>query len=444
MGGRRARIAMAALVVVVLAGCARQTVAPAAAPAAPPITEMRDDRDIPQPRPTEFLRTSHHLDNFGKRQARLRLDPLPPPPALDVNVIGEVPNSTWFTNRAATVTPAQLALGAGGEAPSAEDCKPWTIVAAKVGGLNPGFQIRDACGRRHILKFDRADSPVLVTAAGVIAARLFWALGYNTPDDRVVFFDLADLVVADGVKLSNDAGASRDLTFDDVVETLAPLSRCGPGGTYRGLTSAFLPGVPLGGFAYRGTRPDDPNDTIAHERRRVLRALRVFGAWLQHVDLKRDNTLDIYVDEGGRRFVRHYLVDFDACFGGFWAGRGEQRVGFTFDIDLAEAGANLLSLGLRRPAYERQGDPAHPLIGLYEAEVYDPAAWKPAYLNDYIAWCDADDARWAAAVMAHLTDAHLEAAVSAGRYPDPAAAAELLRVLRERRDKTIAWARGLP
>jgi hypothetical protein len=432
---------LAAALGAALIGCAPRTVPVAAGP---PIVEMRDDADIPRPRPTAFLRTSHHLDNFGKRQARLRLDPLPPPPALDVNAAGEVPNSTWFTNRAATVTPAEVARGAGGDAPHPERCKPWTIVAAKVGGLNPGFRIQDACGRRHLLKFDRSDAPVIATAAGAIAARLFWALGYNTPDDRVVYFDLADLLIADGVELRNDAGAGRHLTRDDLAVLLAGQPRVDPAGRYQGLTSALLPGEPLGGFAYRGTRRDDPNDTIAHERRRVLRALRVFGAWLQHVDLKRDNTLDMYVAEDGRRFVRHYLVDFDACLGGFWAARREPRVGFTYDIDLAEAGANLLGLGLRRPAYERQGEPVHSHVGLYEAEVYDPAAWKPAYLNDYIAWCDADDARWAAGVLASLTDEHLAAAVEAGRFPDPDAATELLRVLRERRDRTISWARGRP
>ena len=438
---RRHHLWWVAAVLLLGAGC---TSRPPVLLPGPPVTEMRDDADIPQPQPTPFLRLSHHLDNFGKRQARLRLDPLPPPPALDVNSVGEVPNSTWFTNRAATVTPHEVRLGAGGDRPSPEDLKPWTIVAAKVGGLNPGFQIVDAGGRRHILKFDRPGQPVVTTAAGAIAARLFWALGYNTPDDRVVHFTADDLVIAPGVKASNDAGAQRDLSRQDLQQLLAVLTPAAPGGAYRGLTSAFLEGVPLGGFAYRGTRSDDPNDTIAHERRRVLRALRVFGAWLQHVDLKQDNTLDMYVEQDGRRFVRHYLVDFDACLGGFWAGRQEPRVGFTYDIDLGEAGANLLGLGLRRPDYERQGEPVHPHVGLYEADVFDPATWKPAYFNDYVAWCDAADARWAAAVMAHLTDAHLEAAVAAGRFDDPAAAAEMLRVLSARRDKTTRWARGGP
>ena len=60
-----------------------------------------------------------------------------------------------------------------------------------------------------------------------------------------------------------------------------------------------LPGKPLGGFRYYGTRPDDPNDIIDHEHRRELRALQVFGAWTNLVDMKAGNTLDM-LDHRGR------------------------------------------------------------------------------------------------------------------------------------------------
>lgn len=410
----------------------------------PVITEMHDDTDIPPPRPHEFLRTRHHVDNFGKRQLRLRLDPLPPAPALDVNAAGGVPNSTWFTNRAASLTPADVGRGVGGDDPGPEAYRPWTITGAKVGGRNPGLAFQDTRGRRYLLKFDRPDVPVVATAAGAVAARLFWALGYNTPDDRVVLFSRDDLQIGPGVTIKDDFDTRRPLNRDDVLALLDQLPTATADGRHRGLASALLDGTALGGFAYAGTRDDDPNDTIAHERRRALRALRVFGAWLQHIDVKVDNTLDVYVAQDGRRFIRHYLVDFDGCLGGFWAGRGDPRAGFTYDLDLGEAVANLGTLGLRRPGYEQQGRPAHPHVGLYEAAVFDPATWKPAYLNDYVESCDRDDARWAAGVLAHLTDAHLAAAVAAARFDDPAASTALLDALIARRDKTLAWARALP
>ena len=68
-------------------------------------------------------------------------------------------------------------------------------------------------------------------------------------------------------------------------------------------------GRPVGGFKYHGTRPDDPNDVVPHEHRRELRALKVFGAWTNLVDMKAGNTLDAVVVENGRSVVRHYLQD---------------------------------------------------------------------------------------------------------------------------------------
>lgn len=432
-----------ALLLLLLAatGCAGNAPTPLPGPV---ITEMRDDADIAPPRRDDFLRSAHHIDNFGKRQLRLSLDPLPPAPALDVNAAGGVPNSTWFTNRAATVTPDDVRRGAGGDDPGPEAYRPWTVTGAKVGGRNAGLSFADTRGRRYLLKFDRPGMPVVATAAGAVAARLFWALGYNTPDDRVVIFAREDLQVGPGVTVKDDFGTRRPLTLADVHALLDDLPTETADGRHRGLASALLDGVPLGGFAYAGTREDDPNDTIDHDRRRALRALRVFGAWLQHIDVKLDNSLDMYVEQAGRRFVRHYLVDFDGCLGGFWAGRGEPRAGYTYDIDLGEVAANLGSLGLRRPAYEQQAAPAHPHVGLYEAAVFDPATWKPAYFNDYVESCDRDDAAWAAGVLAHLTDAHLAAAVEAARFDDPAAATTLLAALVARRDKTLAWARAMP
>ena len=65
-----------------------------------------------------------------------------------------------------------------------------------------------------------------------------------------------------------------------------------PTARYRAVAGRALPGTVLGGFRYHGTRPDDPNDVVPHEHRRELRALKVFGAWTNLVDMKAGNTLD--------------------------------------------------------------------------------------------------------------------------------------------------------
>ena len=84
---------------------------------------------------------------------------------------------------------------------------------------------------------------------------------------------------------------------------------------FRAAAGRLLPGKVLGGFQYKGTRPDDPNDVVPHEHRRELRALRVFGAWTNLTDMKAGNTVDTIITEGGRGIVRHYLQDVGSTFG---------------------------------------------------------------------------------------------------------------------------------
>src|SRR5678815_5465578 len=79
-------------------------------------------------------------------------------------------------------------------------------------------------------------------------------------------------------------------TRDDIDSILENVARR-PDGTYRVVAGRLLPGKILGNFRYEGTRPDDPNDVVPHERRRELRALRVFGAWTNLTDLKSKNTI---------------------------------------------------------------------------------------------------------------------------------------------------------
>ena len=77
--------------------------------------------------------------------------------------------------------------------------------------------------------------------------------------------------------------------------------RAGADGTYRVVASKGISGKDVGPFRYYGTRPDDPNDIHPHEHRRELRAMRVFGAWLNHDDSRAINTRDFLQDAGGRQ-----------------------------------------------------------------------------------------------------------------------------------------------
>ena len=406
----------------------------------PPVTTVNDDADIPQPAETEFYRYSHHLNNFGDRQLRLRLDPVPAVPAADVNSMGEVPNSSWFHNRVSEVTPEQLARGAGGDDPGPESFFPWKVTGMKVGGANPGFVFEDARGVRYLCKVDKIGEPNVATGAGAIAVRLLWAMGYHTPDDRVVYFDREQLQIGEGATYKTQKGRRKPVTREMVDQLLAGHAGQNAAGQYRVLVSRYLPGRPVGGYSYTGTRKDDANDVIPHQNRRSLRGLRVFGAWLNHVDMKIDNTLDLYTEIDGRRFVRHYLVDFDGCLGGYWAARHEARIGFAYDFDMREFVTGTATVGLYKRPYEDLVDAVHPELGEFEADVYEPAGWRQNYLNDQWFAMRPADAFWAGNILAQISEDHVRAAAGAARYDDPEAAVILTRILRARWEKTVDWA----
>src|SRR5215472_10417624 len=75
-------------------------------------------------------------------------------PAVNVNALDEVPDSSWFSNRIGRhpMTAEEIARGpCSGPAP--EDERPWKVVGVKIDGANPGFRIKTAAGKVHVLKF---------------------------------------------------------------------------------------------------------------------------------------------------------------------------------------------------------------------------------------------------------------------------------------------------
>ena len=59
----------------------------------------------------------------------------------------------------------------------------------------------------------------------------------------------------------------------------------------------------------------DPNDTVAHQDRRVLRGLAVYASWVNHHDTSQINTMDALVTEDGRQYLKHHLIDFGSILG---------------------------------------------------------------------------------------------------------------------------------
>jgi hypothetical protein len=386
----------------------------------PVVWRVGDARHIDEPAARPFQRTQYYANIFFRRRVQ-RLFELPTDrPAKNTNALDEVPDSTWFQGRigARPLAPGEAALGptAGGD----PLLPPLRVVAPKEGGGNPGFVAEDAGGRRHIVKFDKLAFPEMATTAGVVVNRFFWAIGYHVPADRLVRFRRDELVVPPGL-----AG---------VVDAALATAPRGADGAYRAIASELLPGVPKGGWSLEGTRADDPNDRVRHEDRRELRALRVFAAWLGHTDVKADNTLDMYVTEGGRRFLRHYLVDFGEALGAHAAEHDRQEDGWEHFWDWEMQTRALLSFGLWRRPWEDLPQTRWKAIGGFSADGFDPRRWREAYPYFPFFHMDAADAFWAAKIVMRFDRSTIAAIVAEAQLADPEAADYLVDTLAARRD----------
>jgi hypothetical protein len=356
-------------------------------------------------------------------------------PAQAVNTLGEVPDSEWFTNRIGhrEVSIAELVRGPGDDRPPSKDGK-WTIVSAKTEGLTPGFMIKDPTGERYLLKFDPLKSPEMASGADLLGTRFFWALGYNVPQNYIVSFREEDLQIGDGVMITDVTGLERRLELDDIEDILERVPKKSDG-SIRALASRLLQGKPLGGFRYHGTRSDDPNDIAPHEHRRDLRGYYVFCSWLGHDDSRSINTLDMLVEEGGKQFVRHHLIDFGSILGSASEEPNSARGGNQYLYAFKPALAQIVTLGFYVPMHYRWRYKKFPSIGRFEWEIYQPDKWTPEYKNPAFANRLPDDTYWAAKKVMAFSDDAIREIVKLARYSDPEAEAWMVKCLIERRNR---------
>lgn len=404
----------------------------------PPLERDFDTRHISEPRTRRNSQFYDFFDATFFQQAKQAFD-LPryvrKKPAMNVNSVDQVPDSSWFTNRITRrpLTPEEIRRGPNrGDGPSGTGI--WMVVAGKTSGVTPGFTIQDERGDRYLIKFDPPDSPEMATGAEGVATKIYFASGYHTPENYVVRFDPQRLRVAPEASFTDVRGRERGMTAADLQDVLARVPRR-PDGRIRALASRLLAGKNKGPFAYHGLRRDDPNDWIPHEHRRELRGLRVIAGWLHDNDIREQNTLDVYVTEDGRSFLRHYLIDFGSALGSDSVKPNIERVGFEYIYDHGEVAKALVSLGLYERPWARRRIVVHPAVGYLDAERFDPFRWKPNYPIVAFENLSVADGYWAAKIVMSFTPEQVRAAVEAGEYSDPAAADYLVRVLLERRNK---------
>jgi hypothetical protein len=364
-----------------------------------------------------------------------------PKEARDVNAMDEVPSSSWYVNRlsAREMTPDEIYAGACDDPDDAPKL-PWTVVGGKPDGANPGFQAKDATGKRFLVKVDGVDQPERATTADVVGALIFHAAGYWVPCNRVVQIRKEDMTLKEGAEVRRTNGTVEPLTQETIDAIMSKATEVEPG-LYRVSLSEFISGRPISPWRYEGLRKDDLNDTIPHEHRRSLRAMRLLAAWIDHVDTRQENTMLAWMQtsEDGRGYTRHYRIDFGEAFGIVAGPDGiPQRLGHAGYFDLGQMSADFVTLGLQdRPWYDAEHGPAGEVLGYYAADDFDPEAWVPGYPNPaFINATEADHA-WMARIMARFTPAHIQALVDRAHIRNRVMADEIVRIMTERRRKTL-------
>ena len=263
--------------------------------------------------------------------------------AQNVNTIDEVPDSNWFTNRI-LARPLSLEEALRGPVTNPGPAPgPMTVLRAKLVGVTPGFTGRDSVGVTWFIQFDAPSFDDAASGASMVANRIFHALGYFQMEYHLTEIRFETLEIDPDADTETPSGAIRQLDLDDLAKVFKGAARQA-NGAYRAVASRGVENT-LGGFRYYGTRPDDPNDIIPHEHRRELRALKVFGAWTNLVDMKAGNTLDVLVSEGGLQLVRHYLQDVGSTFGTGALAPREWDEGYEYLYEGSATWKRLVSFG---------------------------------------------------------------------------------------------------
>ena len=358
--------------------------------------------------------------------------------AQNVNTIDEVPDSSWFTNRAGARVLTAKDIANGPDTSAGPAAGAWTVTSSKSDGVTPGFTVKDATGQRWFLKFDPPGYRGMTTGTEVAVTKLMWALGYNVPENHIAYMRREQLVVGATAKFTPVNGTARRMRITDVDALLSRAER-EPDGSYRIVASKAVSGAPIGRIRFAGTRPDDPNDLVAHEDRRELRGYGVFAAWLNHVDAKAINSLDTLVTENGRAYVRHHLMDFGSALGSGGVGPADYWAGEEGLIEPREVARRIAGFGFHTSKAQASSFYETSSVGRLRDDNTDfnPDLWKPRVPNQAFLHARRDDQFWAARKLSAMTPELLRAAVHAGEFGDPNAEEFLVRALGERRDAIL-------
>lgn len=419
-----------ALLAAISAGC---TFHPARFADAPPVTEIADDEPIDQPRPLEVNDVVEFSDLFVGRPLVEAMRTTRRPQPGDINARDEVPRSRWFSPLDVEVGSFEMAYAEGG-AP----VPPFRVLLERAPSGSGGIPVIDGLGRRFELRRDPPDRQEVRTAAAAISARIVRALGYFAPEVYVTDAAEGDLTIAPGERhpLSivsgtepTDVEVARKLLSKNLVDWLesAPPNKKG---MFRFSATRWPPGPDVGRTPVAGTRADDPNDRVAHENRRTLRALKVVGAWLGMTRFTPHDLRDVYTGLPGEGFLTHYVVGMDKSLGteSIIGKRPEQKDEMLLLVTLGFAPDPNI------PPTQRK----YVAIGAIGEEV-DPGQYGPALPFPPMDAMDGADAFWIAKRIAAVSEEQVLYAVRAGKVSNATARKLLFELILARQRRVVEW-----
>lgn len=413
----------------------------------PEVVKVGDDMAIPVPERNDFDEILQVSDVYLRRPLFDALSPVDPPDAADVNALDEVPASSWYRpprQLAEILADPEVPLGGPPEPPFALVDDPPSL-----GSAGTRIAIVDRRGARYELARDTERRPELITGAAVVGSRLLRGLGYRTPDVFLLDLAPADVGLERPLLAAKAPGEEPLPTPPTDAQRAARAKRVAASfaggapareGRYRVSATRWPVGIDVGITPDFGTRGDDNNDLIAHNDRRTLRALSIFGSFLAFDGFGVRRTRDVYVGERGRGFLRHYVVNMERSLGAMSV-VDPLPVYHPLDGPRGDGTiANLLLLGFApsaRPVATQRKFLALGTIG----PLANPKGMDTALPYGPFVRLTRADGYWAAKRIQALlaTPSTLEAIVDAGRFSEPGARDELLFLLRLRARQVVGY-----
>lgn len=140
-----------------------------------PLRRDDDMRNIPPPAEHDLSKSYEFVANtFGDTARSFG-------PALNVNTLGEVPDSSWFTNRLGQQEMTIDEILRGPNQVDGPAAGPWQVTGRPDSGITPKFTIRDARGDTYLIKLDPPSNPELPSSVEIISTKISsWGCSGNS------------------------------------------------------------------------------------------------------------------------------------------------------------------------------------------------------------------------------------------------------------------------